>query len=66
VISAILRCSPPDIETHDIETQAGIGCRIRPGVRCDRPVNGMNDVFYESESLHYLIVTLILLTYWII
>jgi hypothetical protein len=49
VISAILCCSPPDIETHDIQTQAGIRCRIRPGVRCDRAVNGMNDVFYESS-----------------
>jgi hypothetical protein len=75
VIPAILRCSPPDVETHDIQAQGGIWRRIGPGIRrvgwtssprietqkpSDWSVNGMNGVFYESKFLHLLIFVLIL------
>ena len=54
VIPAILRRSPPDVETHDIQAQCFMGWhRTRPRVRCDRSVTGMLDVFYEAESLHF-------------
>ena len=71
VIPAIFRCPPPDVETHDIQAQAGIG--HRPGlvrVRCvgltsclrietqkpnDRLVNGMNGFLYESVFLHFVV-----------